>query len=124
MAAPANTYGATATAIAPAAAPTAAAPEATVDIPEATAVPAEAMPEPIDESTSVPPTNPPTAPVADVMLLENAFTALLLALLSEYPIEDAPAALKAAPVAEPTVAPAVPAMALYVKLPGLGGLMI
>lgn len=116
-------YGATATATVPTNAPAAAAADDTAETPDAIAVPVEAIPEPTVVSPSVVPTKLPTELLADEMLFVSAFTALLLALLNDEPIDDAPAADNAAPVAEPIVAPVMPATALYVKLPGFGALL-
>lgn len=105
------TNGAAATAAVPTAVPMAAAPEATAPTPEATAEPADVtaaptLPKPMAEAA------PPMPEAAELIELENALTALLLALEMELPIEFAPIADNAAPEPAPIVAPAVPVIAL------------
>lgn len=91
--------------------PTALAPEATAPIPDATDEPAEATAAPADPSPIVERALP-IPDEAELTELENAFTALLLALEIELPMEFAPIADNAAPELAPTVAPAVPTIAL------------
>ena len=107
----AATNGAAATTAVPTAVPTALAAEATVPTPAANVEPADVtaaptLPKPTAEATF------PMPEAVELIELENAFTALLLALEMEPPIELAPIADKAAPVLAPTVAPAVPTIAL------------
>ena len=106
-----TTKGAAATARLPTAVPTALAPEATAPIPDATDEPAEATAAPADPSPIVERALP-IPDEAELTELENAFTALLLALEIELPMEFAPIADNAAPELAPTVAPAVPTIAL------------
>ena len=107
----APTKGAAATARLPTAVPTALTPEATAPIPDATDEPAEATAAPADPSPIVERALP-IPDEAELTELENAFTALLLALEIELPMEFAPIADNAAPELAPTVAPAVPTIAL------------
>lgn len=107
----APTMGAAATTNPPTAVPTALAPEATAPIPEATVEPADVtaaptLPRPIADAAL------PIPETVELIELVNALTALLLALEIEQPIELAPIADKAAPELAPTVAPAVPTIAL------------
>ena len=95
----------------PIAVPTVAAVDATVPIPEAIADPVDVTAVPILPNPNVE-AIPPMLAAVELIELLSAFTALLLALEIELPIEFAPIADNAAPELAPIVAPAVPAIAL------------
>lgn len=98
--------------------PTDAAPEATVPTAAAALAPKELTAVPAVVRPAMPVTLPAPAKMLpafcdmELMVPCKALTALLLELVIAEPIDVSPAAVTAAPAAEPTVAPNVPDIAL------------